>query len=435
MINLLKTLWRDRRGNALVIAGAALPLVIGSAGLATDTIQWTLWARQMQRTADSDALAGVYGRLSGQTAPLGDCSGSVPVNRNHTTSNVVTRLGMTPTCTIVAAAAPWNTASFMAVKVTLSASRPLPFSSIFMSTAPTITTSATAAVVSSGQYCVRALKDTTGTGITFSGNPTVLMGCGMHTNAKGSTAVDASGSPTITASPMAAVGLISGTQNFSTTPPTVFQPYAPPLGDPFATQTASAPVVPNGCNQPALQGSSHSVTASNGTFCYTSLFLNGNGDTATFTDATIILNGGNLTVNAGGVLNCTRCTFVMTNQAQGQTAAGTAPGSISINGGATVTMTAPTSGTYQNIVIYKDRRATNNCNNCNQINGNSSSTITGAIYAPTQEVQFSGTGGLNTNCLQLVAWTVTFTGNSSISNTCGPGGPTAWDATMVRLVS
>jgi hypothetical protein len=41
MISSLKRLWRDRRGNSLAIAGAALPLILGSAGLASDTIQWT----------------------------------------------------------------------------------------------------------------------------------------------------------------------------------------------------------------------------------------------------------------------------------------------------------------------------------------------------------------------------------------------------------
>ena len=56
MFKLLKKLWRDRRGNALAIAGAALPLIIGSAGLASDTIQWALMKRQLQRTADSAAL-------------------------------------------------------------------------------------------------------------------------------------------------------------------------------------------------------------------------------------------------------------------------------------------------------------------------------------------------------------------------------------------
>src|SRR5687768_5615897 len=60
MIAFLRSLWRDRRGNALVIAAAALPLVLGSAGLASDTIEWALWKRQLQRAADSAAMAGVY---------------------------------------------------------------------------------------------------------------------------------------------------------------------------------------------------------------------------------------------------------------------------------------------------------------------------------------------------------------------------------------
>src|SRR5215210_7627674 len=71
MMTFMKKLWRDRRGNALIIAAGALPLVIGSAGLASDTIQWALWKRQLQRAADSAALAGTYARVqnnAGQSA-------------------------------------------------------------------------------------------------------------------------------------------------------------------------------------------------------------------------------------------------------------------------------------------------------------------------------------------------------------------------------
>src|SRR5947208_11495163 len=68
MISLFRKLWRNKRGNALVIAGAALPLLIGSAGLATDTMQWVLWKRQLQRAADSAAIAGAYARLG--SAPV-----------------------------------------------------------------------------------------------------------------------------------------------------------------------------------------------------------------------------------------------------------------------------------------------------------------------------------------------------------------------------
>ena len=433
MIKLLKKLWRDRRGNALVIAGAALPLVIGSAGFATDTIQWALWTRQMQRAADSSALAGVYGKLAGQTVTTGACGSSVPISRNQTISNLTTRIGMTPTCNVQSppTSGAWTAPQFRAVKVTISASRALPFSGLFMTTAPTITTSATAAMVSSGKYCVRALKKFVGTGLIFQGNPTVNLKCGMHTNAQGGSAIDPNGSPVITASPMAAAGQIASDVGF--TSGTVFQPFSPQQDDPFATQVSSNPVVPNGCNQSVLQGNqnSMSVTGSSSssptTVCYKDLKLT-SGQSASFTDAIVLVNGGSMDINGGATLNCTRCTIVMTSSD------GTNAGGITIDGGATVVMTPPTQGTYKDIVIYKDRR-TPDCNNCNKINGNSSSSITGAIYVPNQEVQFSGNGGISSTCLQIVGATVTFTGNSTIENNCPSGGPQAFDGSLVRLVS
>ena len=63
MLKALKRLWNDERGNALIIGGAALPILVGATGLATDTIQWSLWKRELQRAADSAAIAGVYDRV------------------------------------------------------------------------------------------------------------------------------------------------------------------------------------------------------------------------------------------------------------------------------------------------------------------------------------------------------------------------------------
>lgn len=428
MIRVLTRLWRDRRGNALVIAGAALPIVVGSAGLATDTIQWSLWKRQLQRAADSAALAGVYGRLASQAVTTGACSASTPLSRDLTLGNVNTRLGMTPTCTAESppASGAWTAAGFSAVRVNMSAQRTLPFSGLFMTAAPTITVSATAAVVQSGRYCAKALDNAIETGINFSGSATVNLGCGIIANAQGSSAVDGNGSSSITASPVAAVGQIANSSNFTTG--TTFQPYSPPTTDPYAS--VNPPTVPNGCNQSAIRGNANSVSASNTTVCYSDLTLS-SGQTATFTDATVILNGGDLTVNAGASLTCLRCTFVLTTNAT--TITSNSIGKVTFNGGAHVSLTAPTTGTYSGLVIYKDRRAPD-CNNCNKINGDSTSYIEGGIYVPSQELQFSGDSGMNTNCVQLVAWQLTFTGNTNITNVC-PGGPRGWDASMVRLVA
>src|SRR5919112_2017737 len=86
MIQSIKSLWSDRRGNVLAITAAALPLIMGSAGLASDTIQWALWKRQLQRAADSAALAGVYDRVasSGSTSTVSSTvSHDLSVNRHN----------------------------------------------------------------------------------------------------------------------------------------------------------------------------------------------------------------------------------------------------------------------------------------------------------------------------------------------------------------
>src|SRR3954447_5428606 len=260
MFSFLKKLWRDRRGNALLIAAAALPLVIGSAGLATDTIGWSTWQRQLQRAADSAALAGVFGGLASQTVTTGACTASTPIARDMTLGSVTAKLGTTPTCAVQTppTTGAWATTTH-AVRVTVSVQRTLPFSSLFMTAAPTISASATAAEVQSGKYCMLSMDPNAETGINFTGNPTVNLGCGMKTNAKGNDAIDCGGSSTITASPVAAVGYIPTCANF--TGSTTYQSYSPPQSDPYAGVDAPAvPGNPNCNGDLAYNGQTTSIT-------------------------------------------------------------------------------------------------------------------------------------------------------------------------------
>src|SRR5688572_29811349 len=159
MISSFKRLWRDRRGNSLAIAGAALPLVLGSAGLASDTIQWTLWKRQLQRAADSAAMAGVYARSSGKAVgTCTDISGATYTNPVAYDLKKNYKLKMTPTCVVTNPPSSGTYASDAnAVRVALAISRKLSFSGLFMSTPPTIRATALATVVPSGEYCVVSL--------------------------------------------------------------------------------------------------------------------------------------------------------------------------------------------------------------------------------------------------------------------------------------
>src|SRR5512146_2701089 len=111
MISSLKRLWRDRRGNTLAIAGAALPLVLGSAGLASDTIEWTLWKRQLQRAADSAALAGVYDRVQ---ATAGATTNTPTAVCNDLAVNLHTWMGMIGTSPCTGSVGSYSTLTYPA---------------------------------------------------------------------------------------------------------------------------------------------------------------------------------------------------------------------------------------------------------------------------------------------------------------------------------
>ena len=169
---------------------------------------------------------------------------------------------------------------------------------------------------------------------------------------------------------------------------------------------------------------------SDGYYCMGNMTLSGN---VTLPSGVYVLDGGSLSIGAQAVVSCSGCTFVFTSRT-----ASTNPSSIggisNINGGATIHLSAPQSGTYSGILMYQDRRATlPSGNQSNQINGNSSSSFQGAFYFPAQRVTFNGTSGMSTDCVHLVGWQVTFSGNTTISNNC-PNPPSGFDGTLVRLV-
>jgi Flp pilus assembly protein TadG len=430
MRKLFKKLWNNARGNALIIFGASLPLLMGAAGLASDTIQWALWKRELQRAADSAAIAGVYA-----VAVSADVNESVNADLTHNNDvadfTVDTDIEHSPLAGAF-------TADPNAVRVLLVAQKKLSFSSLFLESAPTIRGTATATIVPTGDYCVVSLESTAVTGISVGGSSEVDLGCGMITNSTSMDAAVAFGSSEVDASPIAAVGGIDATDNWADG--TQLLPFTLAQADPFAG--VPVPSLPSG-NCPNLSVNSNQTRTAaevaaaanttglpSGHYCFGDMSLKG---TVTLpANSVLIIDGGDFDVTAQANVTCSGCTIVLTSRT-----AATNPssiGNVTINGGATLNMSASTSGTYAGILMYQDRRAPL-CTNCNKLNGNSSSFFQGAFYFPTQEAQFNGTTGMTTNCIQLVARRVTFTGNSGITNSCPSGsGASSFEGRSVRLV-
>ena len=413
MRKLFKKLWNDERGNALIIFGASLPMIMGAAGLASDTIQWTLWKRQLQRAADSAAFAGVYAQSQGNAGMTAAQAVANDLTKNNTTQ--ITLMSGYPQI-----AYPTGTGYTDAVQVTLAVQKTLGFSSLFMSTPPTITTSATAALVQGDKYCVVALAPT-GSALIIGGNANVDMGCGAISNSTDpieSVGINGN-SHHFAADPVAGVGGIEGTVNGSPN----LEPYAIKMDDPYASLSTTVPssltcsnfndadhYVPttstgNGNGNGNGGGNTTSTTLKPG--CYNS--FNPTNGTWTLTPGTYYLNNTNLSLDGPVNLVGDGVTIVLT---------GTDPGTITMSGGSTINLTAPTSGDFPNMVLVQSANADPGNNNI--INGGAGTALDGAIYFPNGDLTFSGDNAGAFQCAMIVGYTVEFTGSTEIQNDLTP---------------
>ena len=407
MLKAFRKLWNDKRGNALIIAGAALPMLVGAAGLATDTIQWALWKRQLQRAADSAALAGVYDRVShdNSTSNVVNAVNNDLGRHNHTNIALVSGFPQVDY--------PTGTNWTNPVRVTLELRKNLGFSSLFMSSPPAIRARATGATIATGVYCVVSLVDNSTTGIKATGNSDLNLGCGMITNSTSLTAAIATGSSDVDATPVAAVGDIQDSDNWGGAellPFTVKQP------DPFEDVDVPSftPCKGNANKLSVNPNNTLDRSADTGVQCVSDISANG---TLLLGAATYVIDGGNFSAGAQAKVSCTGCTIILTNSDGGTPTIGT----VDMNGGAEITMSAPSGGTFEDILFYQDRRAPKSTTTVHKINGNSNSLMEGAFYFPNQQMQINGTAGLDFECAQFVSYVVEFAGNGSINNTC-PGG-------------
>ena len=420
-----KRLWNDKRGNALVLVGACLPLIFGSAGLATDTVQWALAKRQLQRAADSAAMAGVYALVDGkshQTAVTNDLA-----TNDHT--------GITPTKTV---SQPTVTGFTNPVKVSLTIAHPLPFSSMFMTTVPTITANATAAISKEGSYCVVALSNTTSPSIVINGSITVNMGCGIISNSTSPTqAISVSGnSHVVNATPIAAVGVVPSVNGTN-----VELSYQLKQSDPYAGKYSTD--IPALTCRTLAQQVTAAATTTNGykvinPGCYK---RQGGGSSATnsafsTSNEKIALNPGTYYIDSADFDIGANSDIIVNSPdtTQGVTIilTGTTPGGVKVGSNAEVKLRAPGTGAYSKMLFIQKSGATSG----SLISGNANSAFDGKFYFPSTTVDYNGGGASTFQCAMIVGYIVNISGNSSIQNNisgCSNTGQESID--RVRLVA
>jgi hypothetical protein len=161
------------------------------------------------------------------------------------------------------------------------------------------------------------------------------------------------------------------------------------------------------------------------------------GSTAIFCPGTYIIDRGSLQLRGGGVLlapptasttPAMSSALCGTNTTGGVTifltnSAGGAPANISISANSVTSITAPTSGSLSGMALFQDRVSCTNHDCGHSLGGGATQNITGVMYFPNNIVSYFGgasTGGAV--CTKLVAYQISFVGNSNFSSSCASAG-------------
>ena len=94
------------------------------------------------------------------------------------------------------------------------------------------------------------------------------------------------------------------------------------------------------------------------------------------------------------------------------TGSGSKYADVSVSAGSDVTLTPMTTGPLANVLFFQDRNAQNGQS---KLTGQSQMDLTGMIYFPNSELEFTGGTALNEADILLVASTLMFTGDSYLN--------------------
>jgi Flp pilus assembly protein TadG len=415
----------DRSGAVTITVALTLSALVGFAALATEVAGWYLTKRTMQGAADSAAYSAAMAKAAGYSiaAYTSEAKSVVGSYGYIDGSNGFTVTVNSPPSSGT------HTTDNSAVEVIITRSQPLALAGLFLRSPPTLAARAVA-TAGGATGCVLALDESDVTDVSDNGNTTLnLNHCNIYVNSPATNALRLVGGAVINAH----AAYISG--NYTTTGQSALNTTAgirtgvTPASDPYAN--VSIPSY-SGCNQNNYSLTGHgSQSFSPGVsgvwvFCG-GLSIMGN-SSVTLQSGTYVIDGGRLTVEGGSSLTSTGPVTLVFTSSSGANYA-----TASIAGGATIDITAPTSGPLSGLAFFQDRSAPSS--GSDSFAGGATQNVTGAIYFPNQNVTFAGgteTGGAK--CTQLVALTLTFNGNANFNNDCPGVGVRGIGTALVQLV-
>ncbi|TIT00781.1 MAG: hypothetical protein E5W87_18150 [Mesorhizobium sp.] len=392
----------DTSGNVAIIFALSLPIVVGGAGLGVETSYWYYSSLKLQAVADAAAYAGALEKVSGSDKPAIVSAATLSAASN----------GFAASTGIIEVFTPPSSGPNVAkkaVEVIVHQNLDRFFTSIFTQNEVGAQARAVALITDASKACVLALNPSASKAALFSGSSTTkLTGCSVMSNSIAADAIKLQGSASLDVDCLISAGGLSLANPVKTVCTSLIT-QALPAADPFAD--LPAPPATNPCqngNQSTLQP---------GTYCR-GLSLSGS---VTLSPGVYVIQGGDFKANSNANISGEGVIIYLAGSS-----------GVTMNGTATVKLSAPTSGTYSGVLFYADRA---NLAGSNTFNGTADSLLTGALYFPTQAVNYLGNFSGKNGCTQVVGSTVQWSGNTSINQDCTSLGMREIPATQsVRLV-
>jgi len=413
---------RQERGAIAVMFALMLPVIMGFVGLAVEVGMWYAVKRNLQSAADAAAMSAAYEISANSTSAIRDAAALTDATRNDYDASIGNIIINSPPLSGS------YTGNSSAVEVILSEVHTMMFASLISSSDVTIAARAVALSSGDGDACVLALNPSAQKSLEFSGNQSIdATGCIIASNSSHASSIEITGSASVTADSLSTVGNYTtqgaSTLTTSSTPSTS----ATAITDPYSN--LSIPTY-SGCDQTEYKinpGNNATITPYSSTTPYVfckGLDIKG---TLTLEPGVYVIDRGTFNLNASGVLTGTDVSFILTSSTGGDYA------KFDMNGGASIDITAATSGDYSGVLMYADRDGPDQDN---KLNGNSSATFNGAMYFPSSSLEFEGNSSLGgTACTQLIANTIKLTGSTSITTSgCEAAGATLASTNGTSLV-
>jgi Putative Flp pilus-assembly TadE/G-like len=396
---------KDDSGQALIISALCMTCLFGFVALAADVGIMLREKRLVQTAADSAAIAGASDLNYGNATTSAQAAAG---QNGFTTGGAMVTVNSPPLN------GPHSGVSGY-VEVIVSQVQPTLFMGFFGRSSLTVSARAVATNLATASNCMFLLGPSgPDINLTGAGGLSVPV-CGIIANSdvsiSGSGSVDSksigvaapspgytdSGSGTFNPLPIAGIAPISDPLAF------IPQPSVPsyPSCSAYSESGSSAVTVPPGCYSGLSLTGSGAVTLSPGNYEFNGPVIFGGSGAITLGSGMYIFNtGASISLSGAGGVTGSGVTFYVTSAA----------GPFSLSGSDSLTLTAPTSGTYDGILFFQQRGDAN----AFSLGGSGSMNMTGIFYMPSAPLNLSGAAS-ETFAAAFVARQLNLSGSGSVT--------------------